>query len=367
MKRTTIIFANGRLPLPLSVGGDGVSMHIFLSYLHKFGYPVISIGSTKPKKRPMTIEQMRQELMKQGIKKWSPSRHRSRGLEYFAPYRAVALPPSKILDKLESLVRDLKDVVIFTQLEMSPEISKWALSRKVPLVFFIHDAEPENFWTLDELIKSPKRVFLVFNSNFTQSKFLKYTKKLKGKVIYPPIKIAKKKFTPKNGPITMVNPVKVKGGEIFLEVVKKFPELDFLAIKVWYDPIKDGINFSGLKNVSVWEKQVDINTFLKITRLLLVPSLWEEGFGRIAAEAMSVGVPVMASKVGGLVEAVGGGGVLIDNYKNPIEWITKVKELSENEEKLNYYAYKGTMSVQKFDAGRVSTELKYVVSELVSK
>lgn len=49
-------------------------------------------------------------------------------------------------------------------------------------------------------------------------------------------------------------------------------------------------------------------------RLVAVPSIWEEPFGRIATEAYSVGTPVIATAKGGLVDIVGatGGGAIYE-------------------------------------------------------
>ena len=46
-----------------------------------------------------------------------------------------------------------------------------------------------------------------------------------------------------------------------------------------------------------------IAEFLRRTRVLLMPSLWYEGFGLIVMEAMLRGIPVVSSDAGGLVEA----------------------------------------------------------------
>lgn len=47
------------------------------------------------------------------------------------------------------------------------------------------------------------------------------------------------------------------------------------------------------------------------TRVLLVPSVWEEPFGRVAAEALLNGVPPIVSDRGGLAEAANGGGFVL--------------------------------------------------------
>jgi glycosyltransferase involved in cell wall biosynthesis len=51
--------------------------------------------------------------------------------------------------------------------------------------------------------------------------------------------------------------------------------------------------------------------FFRGTRVLLAPSVWDEPFGRVAAEALLNGVPPVVSDRGGLPEAANGGGFVL--------------------------------------------------------
>jgi glycosyltransferase involved in cell wall biosynthesis len=54
--------------------------------------------------------------------------------------------------------------------------------------------------------------------------------------------------------------------------------------------------------------------------IVLVPSLWPEPFGRAALEAFIAGIPVIASRRGGLPEFAEGSALLIDNPAEPQDW-----------------------------------------------
>jgi glycosyltransferase involved in cell wall biosynthesis len=59
----------------------------------------------------------------------------------------------------------------------------------------------------------------------------------------------------------------------------------------------------------------------------VVPACWEEPFGRVAFEALSLGVPVVASAVGGLAEYVPVEGLLARDA--PVEaWVEAVSRLT---------------------------------------
>jgi glycosyltransferase involved in cell wall biosynthesis len=53
-------------------------------------------------------------------------------------------------------------------------------------------------------------------------------------------------------------------------------------------------------------------TVYSATKILLMPSLWEEAFGLVAAEAMLNGIPVLGSNRGALPDTLGKGGFVFD-------------------------------------------------------
>src|SRR6185369_5632395 len=67
--------------------------------------------------------------------------------------------------------------------------------------------------------------------------------------------------------------------------------------------------------------------YIRHATVLLLPSL-HEGFGRTALEAMSAGVPVIASNRGAIPEVVGDAGLLLDPYGSE-EWVKGIVDAFE--------------------------------------
>ncbi|MGC8759219.1 MAG: glycosyltransferase family 4 protein [Bryobacteraceae bacterium] len=111
--------------------------------------------------------------------------------------------------------------------------------------------------------------------------------------------------------VLMINPCAVKGISIFLELARRFPEIPFEALRGWGTTPDDEAQMAALPNVFLAESVADIEEFLARGSVLLMPSLWYEGFGLIVMEAMLRGIPVIASDSGGLLEAKAGTGYVI--------------------------------------------------------
>lgn len=106
-----------------------------------------------------------------------------------------------------------------------------------------------------------------------------------------------------NGFVTMVNPSRIKGIGIFLQLARRLPEVQFSAVPTWATRNADRVALEQIPNVRLLSPTEEIDEIFAHTRILLVPSLWGEGFGNIGVEAMLRGIPVLASNIGGLAEA----------------------------------------------------------------
>jgi len=106
-----------------------------------------------------------------------------------------------------------------------------------------------------------------------------------------------------NAFITMVNPSAIKGIAIFLELARALPAVRFAAVPTWATTAADRVALKQFPNVELLQPTEDIDQIFARTRILLMPSLWGEAFGKIVVESMLRGIPVLASNLGGLPEA----------------------------------------------------------------
>ncbi|WP_031500292.1 glycosyltransferase [Bryobacter aggregatus] len=125
--------------------------------------------------------------------------------------------------------------------------------------------------------------------------------------------------------ILLINPCTAKGLPIYLELARRFPQLQFLALKGWGTTSADIAAMQALPNLEVLDAVPEIDEVFARSSLLLAPSLWYEGFGLVVTEAMMRGVPVMVSAHGGLEEAAAS-----SRYRLPVRpierWLPKRDE-----------------------------------------
>lgn len=127
-----------------------------------------------------------------------------------------------------------------------------------------------------------------------------------------------------------------KGIEIAFRLAEHRPGIPFSFVESW--PLNDAwrkhywarANQAG--NIECSRPVQDIRRFYAEARVLLAPSVWEEASGRVVTEAQVSGIPVLASNRGGLPEAVGPGGRVIDLGAPLDDWLAALDLMWEDEE-----------------------------------
>lgn len=138
--------------------------------------------------------------------------------------------------------------------------------------------------------------------------------------------------------VLFVNPVAVKGVHIAAAVAARLPRRRFLFARSWPDTAAHPHVEVALPNVEWLPPARDMRPIYAQARLVLVPSVWEEGYGRVVGEAQISGIPAVASDRGGLRETVGPGGIVLP-LTAPLEaWCEAVDSLFADEAKYAAFA-----------------------------
>lgn len=184
--------------------------------------------------------------------------------------------------------------------------------------------------------------------------------------------------------ILMINPCVVKGIEIFVEVAKRLPEFQFGALIGWGTTAADRALLARQSKIELIGSVRDIDEVLSRSRMLLMPSIWYEGFGLIVMEAMLRGLPVVSSDSGGLMEAKEGTGYVIpvlpiERYEPVFDenhmpcpvrgtqdvepWVEAVKKLSEDEAAHREESERSLAAARRFVAGlRIEAFEEYLLA-----
>ncbi len=133
------------------------------------------------------------------------------------------------------------------------------------------------------------------------------------------------------GAVTLINPSAEKGIGTFLHLARRLPEQEFLAVPTWATTAADRAALDALPNVRVIGPVEDIDELLAQTRVLVMPSVWLETFGMSGMETMLRGIPVVASDIGGLPEALMGVPHLLP-VDAPDQWLAVVSRLLSDPE-----------------------------------
>ena len=112
--------------------------------------------------------------------------------------------------------------------------------------------------------------------------------------------------------VTFVNPSPHNGVYVFAAIAlllqKTRPDIPLLVVESRADSewlLYACPSLAESTNAYRMSTTQDPREFYQVTKIMLIPSVWQESFGRVAAESMMNGIPVIASNRGALPETIG--------------------------------------------------------------
>jgi glycosyltransferase involved in cell wall biosynthesis len=318
-----------------SHGGAEISMYSLLKKLQEnFKWDIIAITDQRYKK--------------------------TKELKEFNKIRLHTIPHDNREKEIEKMILEFNPDVIMTQLMWSDVALRLANKHSIPSIMRVCKVPIE----LNLSKSSEYAPTAIISTSNSVKKYVSRHWNRQSNIIKPLVEtenyiIHKQDFDPsKNNLIFMFNPLQRKGGLIFNEIAKKLPFEKFSTVLGWsslkekkgsnnfsskyieritesegsaFDgSLPDYVCFDYCKNIKIFPSEDDPRILYKQMKILLIPSQWEEAFGRVAIEAMVNGIPVIASDIAGLKESVGKGGILLK--KDDIDsWVNEIKKLQNKE------------------------------------
>ena len=226
-----------------------------------------------------------------------------------------------------AFVRAVRPDVAVVQCHGTVPIAQAFAAEGVALVIYLRNVE---FHQLGGDPSTLPGARFIANSAFT-ARVYRERFGIEARVIPPTLDRAAYAVTPEGPFVTFVGPVPEKGLDLALQVAALCPEIPFLFVESWLlGPEALAAlerRLAGLPNVTLRRRTPDMPGMFRRTRVLLAPSRWEEAWGRVASEAQCSGIPVVGSSRGGLPEAIGPGGLVLDAEALAAEWAAAVRHV----------------------------------------
>jgi len=226
------------------------------------------------------------------------------------------------------VLRDFPADVVLAQGGGAAELVAAFDALAVPGVIYFRNVEFDD--VLAVLPHLDPQTGFISNSNFTRSR-AEHELGVTSTVIYPLIDAERYRVTPTGAKVVFINPHPSKGVALACDVAGLCPDIPFLFIEAWtlegpeHDATRARIR--ALPNVTMMPRTSDMAAIYGQARVVLVPSQWEEAFGRVVAEAQVSGIPTLASSIGGLPEAVGDGGRLLPPDTPAHHWAAALRSI----------------------------------------
>jgi glycosyltransferase involved in cell wall biosynthesis len=164
------------------------------------------------------------------------------------------------------------------------------------------------------------------------------------------------------GPEEAVRILSLLPGDFHLDVLGEGAEHDRLSGLVGALKLVNRVTFHG------WVDSVSRDKWLASAGVLLMPSLWDEGFGMAGVEAFAQGTPVIAYDVGGVAEWCGRGAGRLVPCGDIRAAALAVRELTNDSERWLMYSRAAKDLVEsEFPRERFGRELDEVLAAAIKR
>lgn len=248
--------------------------------------------------------------------------------------------------------------IVFTHLDLTRHVVKNAQIYKKPVVHLVHNDKQLPY---NRIRNKSSAALAIANSEWIKKTIPNAIKSI---VVYPPTKPDRYKVATSKKSIVLINMNKAKGGEIFWQLARIFPDKHFIGVKGAYG---EQIEYDKkISNVTILDNTPNIQEVYKRARIVIMPSSYES-WGRVANEACCSGIPVVACPTPGLKESLGKAGLFAE-YDDIAGWVEQIRKLDDPQiyEKYSKLAIERSIELAKeFDQQMIvlEKELKSIVKE----
>jgi len=310
---------------PVGQGGGEISAHLLLEALARQGVTVEAHGAVNWSQK----DELLTAIQGAGLEPTVDETEGRRAVTYQAPYPVRLHDQGEYFNSCLERLAESDQTVVLLQAEGWPElVGPVRRSGRRSVVFIRNAAEVEAIVPAREDSLDVLAAPSAWLAKHLQEKTTRPVMVVPSPIARPGRLI---ETEPATRPfITYINPIQIKGRDVFFALARDMLDEKFLVVENWgVHPLTRQV-LAAYPNVTSWPRQTDMTVVWAQTRLLIVPSQVPEAFGRVAPEAQVEGIPVIASRLGGLIEAVGDGGVLVEDYADPRAWVHTIDRVIDD-------------------------------------
>jgi glycosyltransferase involved in cell wall biosynthesis len=313
-----ILFATGEPYLTPSRGGAECSVDELARALVAEGHAcevVAGIGRGAPRRRHRVWRVLTagRRLARRDLRHGYPT-HRSL--------------PRQIADALRERLPVFRPDLVVAWNRASEELARAAAAASIPSIVWIHDATLA--WAEGRLPPEPATRLAAVSEFLARRAGERLGRRVA--VLRPYIRLEAYRCEARRPEfVTLVNPSELKGVKTALALAERLPRRRFLFVGSQELSTRERgalrAAVARLRNVRVEGCVTDMGRVYARTALLLVPSVCEDAAPRVILEAHLNGIPVLASRIGGIPEVGGDAAVLLPASAPAERWAAEVERL----------------------------------------